>query len=88
MVKKANPLPSDKQKELYGFLIKYIEEYGYQPTQSEMAEFFKVTKNAIRARLKELEDRKLISMGDGSRERAVKIPHVKFKAYWDATKKD
>jgi SOS-response transcriptional repressor LexA len=78
-----SPMPTEPQLELLAFLIKHIEEHGYQPTQSEMALQFGVTKNAIQNRLKEFAKWDLIQMpkGEKTKERGTKINHVKFKAY-------
>jgi DNA-binding MarR family transcriptional regulator len=81
---RANPGPSDKQLETLRYLITFIEDHGYQPTQSEMAIHFDVTKNAIQNRLRELAKRGLVDMpaGEKTRERALVIKHVKFRAYY------
>ncbi len=84
MPPEPNPAPSDKQLELYKFLISYIEEHGYQPSQGEMAAHFGVSKNAVGQRLRELARRGLLVLpyGEKARERSIVLKHIRFKAQW------
>lgn len=84
MPKKPSVEASEAQLDVLRYLVSFIEEHGFQPTQSDMATHFGVTKNAIQARLKELAKRQIINMpaGEKARERAISLKHVKFKAYY------
>jgi SOS-response transcriptional repressor LexA len=75
--------PSEKQMELLDYLIRHIEEHGFQPSYSEMAEHFGVTKNAIQGRLRGLARKGIIELPRRAkvRERAVVLKQVRFKAW-------
>jgi SOS-response transcriptional repressor LexA len=75
----ANPNPSEKQLELVLFIIRHVERWGYQPSRSEMAAHFKVTKSAINGRLIEAEARGIIKIQPG-KERAILLKYIRFQA--------
>ncbi len=83
MTRQADPHPSEKQLEVLNYLIGFVEQNGYQPSQGEMAEFFGVTKTAITQRLRDLASRGIIEIREGAKERAIKVNYVRFKAYYD-----
>jgi repressor LexA len=68
---------SDKQAEVLGFIIDYVEEHGFQPTTGDMAEHFGVSVNAIKDRLKQLITKQVITTMP-RQERAISIKQVKF----------
>jgi SOS-response transcriptional repressor LexA len=74
-----NPTPSEKQLELVRYIIQHVERWGYQPSQSEMAEHFGVTKSAIKGRLQEAAALGLIRL-QPNKERAILLRHVRFTA--------
>jgi SOS-response transcriptional repressor LexA len=78
MATKPDPIPSEKQLEILAYIVRYVEAHGYQPSQDEMAAEFGVYKNAIRMRLKRLEERGLIKLTDS--DRAIELPYFKFRA--------
>ncbi len=75
----ADPNPSEKQLEVLLYIIAHVEVHGYQPSQAELAAHFKVSKNAIQGRLKELDRRGLIELPEG-KERAIILKNVEFRA--------
>lgn len=85
MPPQPSPEPSDAQMEVLRYIIKFVEDHGFQPTQGEIGEAFGVTKNAIQNRLRELARRGLIeiSTGEKTRERAIIIKHLRYKAYYE-----
>lgn len=83
MARTPDEYPSEKQLELLRFIIRHVEEHGFQPSQSEMCQEFGITKNAVTERLKNLERHGVIGLPEGNRERAVRLKHVKFRAYFE-----
>jgi SOS-response transcriptional repressor LexA len=81
MTKAPRPDPSEKMLQVLRFIVSFVEENGYQPSQAEMAAHFGVTKSAVAARLKGLAERGVIGLTDGERERAVRLLYVKYRAY-------
>lgn len=81
MPAKPNPDASEKQLEVFEFIIRHVEDHGFQPSGAEMARHFGVTKTAIQARLKNLARRGFIEYGTGTRERAIVLTQVFFKAH-------
>lgn len=69
---------SDKQLEIFQFIVAHIQDHGYQPSVSEMATHFEVTKRAILDRLKLLEEKGFIR--HTGKDRAIELPHVRFQA--------
>jgi SOS-response transcriptional repressor LexA len=80
MSRKKQTEVSQKQLELYRFLVHHIEENGYQPSHTEMADAFGVTKRAILDRLRQLEAKGLIEPPEAGRERAIRLKYVRFQA--------
>ncbi len=80
MGRTTSPQPSEEQLEVFRYVISFVQEHGYQPTQAEMAKHFGVTKNAIQSRIRELGRRGFVELTEGEkvRERALKLNHVKF----------
>ncbi|MBY0525563.1 MAG: hypothetical protein K2R98_19315 [Gemmataceae bacterium] len=71
--------PSDKQMEVFRFLIAHIQEHGYQPSIAEMAMHFGVTKRAILDRLQQMESKGFLKTGR-RKDRAIELSYVKFQA--------
>jgi DNA-binding IclR family transcriptional regulator len=80
--------PSDKQKELLAYILQYVEEHCFQPSQTEMAEHFKVTKNAITGLLEGLANRGWVDLSGGDRQRAIGLPRWRFHAEWLGPKEE
>jgi SOS-response transcriptional repressor LexA len=80
MGRTRNPEPSLKQLELYRWIIAYIEEHGYQPSQAEMGAGLSVGRGGITERLRGLNSRGFIKLPKIDRERAIILPLVKFRA--------
>lgn len=80
MPAKPDPNPSQKGLETLLFIIAHVEIHGFQPSQAEIALHFGVSRNAIQGRLRELARRDIISLPEGSRERAVVLHFVEFTA--------
>lgn len=72
------PEPSPQMLEVYLYIIKYVEDNGFQPIRTEIAAHFGITVNAINSRLDGLVERGFIEMGA---ERSIRLLGVKFKAY-------
>jgi len=60
------------------YILSFIQVYGYQPNQQQLADRFGVTKTAIAQRLPGLHNRGLIQLPDGNRERCIKVRYVRF----------
>lgn len=73
--------PTEKQLEVWLFLVRYVEKHGFQPSLAEMGLHFGVDKRAIHGRLKELEAKGFIKLT--SEARAIILKHVKFEAIAD-----
>jgi SOS-response transcriptional repressor LexA len=81
MARAAKPEPSEKMLEVIQYIISFVEENGFQPSQAEMAAHFGVTKSAIAGRLRGLHDRGVIRLPDGDKERAIVLPYVRYRSY-------
>jgi SOS-response transcriptional repressor LexA len=79
LARPVNPYPSEKQLEVVHYLVEYLQQHGYQPSQQEMADRFGVSRNAIRQRLVQLESRGIIKMPKREFERAVQLRNVTIK---------
>ncbi len=70
---------TDRQKEVYSYLVWHVCEYGYQPTIVELAENFGVHLNAIKQILGQLDEKGYIRLPGERAERRIEICGVKFK---------
>lgn len=86
MAEQPSPEPSEKGLEVLRAIIEHVEQHGYQPIHTELAQQFGVTKNAIQGRLRELARRGLVDVpiGEGARERAVGLKFIRFVAHGPA----
>ena len=76
---------SEKQLETYLYLIRHVEEYGYQPTQQEMADALGVTRRAIFDRLRQRSDKGFVFLPEGNVDRNIGLTHLRFNAqYFEA----
>jgi SOS-response transcriptional repressor LexA len=82
MPKTPSSEPSQKQKDLLYFIVSYLEDHGYQPSQAEMAVNFKVTRNAITGLLDGLVRRGLVELPSGDKQRALGLPGWKCQMAW------
>jgi SOS-response transcriptional repressor LexA len=73
--------------EVLDFIVRWVEDRGYQPSQAEMAAAFGITKNAVGGRLQGLADRGIIGPLEGDRERAIRLRFIKFRSYVPETPK-
>ena len=73
---------TEKQAEVYAYLINFICEHGYQPTQTEIAAELGVTRGAINDRLRQLEIKGYIRQPGVYQDRCVQLPNVRFEAYF------
>src|SRR5205823_5586466 len=71
---------SEKQLEVFMFIIKHVEAYGYQPSQQEVANALGVGKRAILDRLILLQEKGYLELSGESRDRGIRLPNVKFEA--------
>lgn len=74
---------SEKQREVYLFIIGFVERFGFQPTLREIADALGVDKRAIQDRLRLLEEKGLIELSGESRDRAIVLKHVRFKVVYE-----
>lgn len=81
MAAPMSPNPSDKQMEVLFLLIAGIERFGAQFSQQELANFLGISKNAVHSRLRGLAARGYIELSKDTRERAITLRTVQFKAY-------
>jgi repressor LexA len=79
MIRKQPEL-SEKQREVLEFLVRFIEENGYQPSLKEMAEFFGITKKALRDRIMQLRAKGYVNVPAERQERCLKLSNLRFKA--------
>lgn len=70
---------SEKQLEVLLYIIRHIEEFGFQPSIVEIGHHFGVDKRAIYGRMKLLEQKGFILMSGEGRDRAVILHGVAFK---------
>lgn len=78
---------SEKQLEVFKYLIAYIQDNGFQPSVAEMAVHFNVSKRAVLDRLQLLEEKGFIRCGK-SKDRAIEFPMIKFKAVQQQSQDD
>lgn len=76
----TDPNPSKEQIEVLAYIICHVMVHGFQPSQSEIAEHFGITKGAINKRLQNLARRGYVEYSGGRFERAIIIPFLKFNA--------
>lgn len=77
------PEPTPKQFEVYYFIIKYVQDNGYQPSQTEIASSLGVSRPVIEKRMVSLERKGFIERTKGKSDRAIRLPGLKFKAMKD-----
>jgi predicted transcriptional regulator len=68
-----------KQGEVLRYIIKFTEQYGYQPSHTEIAEGIGVSRRAIFDRLRQLHDKGLIELPEDNQPRCIRLVGVKFK---------
>lgn len=71
---------SEQGRELYLFLVKFVERWGYQPSIREMAGAMHIDKRAVHDRLSRLSHLGLVILPKPRRERGLVLPHVRFQA--------
>lgn len=76
---------TEKQKELYFYLVLFIEDHGYQPSIEEMAETFEVARKSIQDKITLMEEHGIMRRGQAKHERCVGLRHVGFKAIEDSS---
>lgn len=69
-----------KQLELYDFLVRHVEQFGYQPSLKEMGEAFGVTRNAVKDRVKQLVHKGLVALPAVYQDRCLGLPGLRFAA--------
>lgn len=74
---------TERQIEVWRYIVHHVEEYGYQPTQVEIGHACGVTKRAIFFHLKKLEQAGYLTMT--GEERAIKLHWVKFAARFEGS---
>jgi Mn-dependent DtxR family transcriptional regulator len=72
---------TDTQTEYYLYLLKHVEDHGYQPSYKEMAEVFGVTPKSVKDIFLNLEAQGVLELGDYRQERSIRLKGVKFWAY-------
>jgi SOS-response transcriptional repressor LexA len=72
----ASPAPTPAQMQLWSYLVQYVCENGYQPSQTEMGEHFGITQASVQDRLKGLQERGYLFLTGV--ERAIQMPDLKF----------
>lgn len=70
-----------KQLQLMPFLIRHVEEYGFQPNCVELGEFLGITPPAVLARIRYLVEKGLLGQSKPNSERCVPLLGCKFLAY-------
>lgn len=69
------------QRKVFEYLVGHVEERGYQPTITEMAEHFEVDKRAVLDTLYRLEEAGFVKLPESRKDRAISFPGVKFLWY-------
>jgi predicted DNA-binding protein YlxM (UPF0122 family) len=71
---------TEKQAEVFTYMVEHVQEYGYQPSMTEMAEHFGVTVKAIRDRLMQLAGKGYVELPPKHSDRCIRLKHVRFVA--------
>lgn len=74
---------TDKQKEIFFFIVDYLEENGYQPTTREAAQHFGITRRAASDRIEQLIRKGYLVAPPLNQERSLKINNVRFEVEMD-----
>jgi len=69
---------TEKQAEVFTYILEFVENNGYQPSVKEMAEAFGISRKALRDRLMQLAMKGYVEMPIKHSERAIRLLHVKF----------
>lgn len=75
---------TDKQQEVYDFIVKCVEENGYQPSLQEIGDHFGVDKNAIFMRVKGLAEKGWVRQSKPKKDRALTLLRVRFTSKPDS----
>jgi DNA-binding transcriptional regulator YhcF (GntR family) len=78
MPRKPKTEVSDEQKEVYFYIIKHVEDHGFQPSVRELAEQFGINQASMYQRLKLLARKGFVELTGG--ERSIILHHVTFRA--------
>jgi hypothetical protein len=62
------------------YILRFVQENGYQPSTAEMARHFKVHRKAIADRIKQLASKGVVGLQPLYRERCLELRGVKFAA--------
>jgi SOS-response transcriptional repressor LexA len=79
-VAKKQITASEKQLEVFVFIVQYVERHGYQPSQQEISNALGVARRAVFDRLKLLEEKGYLELSRDGRDRAIWLKHVRFEA--------
>ena len=74
------PELSEKQAEVWAFVVEHVCRHGFQPTIREMAEHFGVTPKAILDRIAHLANKGYVETGAKASERCLRLKSVTFVA--------
>lgn len=80
MSHQPDPNLSEKQLDVYHYIIAHVSVHGFQPNMEEMGKVFGVSRNAIHGRLKELERRGFIELPN-NRERSIVLLNIQFQPF-------
>ncbi len=71
---------SEKQAEVFQFIVEHVETHGFQPSNKEMAEHFGIYPKALSDRIGQLVLKGYIELPPKWSDRCFKLNHVRFRA--------
>lgn len=75
----ADATVSDGQLDIFRYLVKHVQEFGFQPTVQEVAEHFGVAPRAIHDKLGQLARKGFITLSPKGDTRAIRLHFVRFE---------
>lgn len=71
---------TEKQAEVWKYLVDHVERHGFQPSNREMAEHFGIFPKALSDRLDQLASKGYIQFAGKWQDRCLKLNYVRFHA--------
>jgi hypothetical protein len=75
---------TEKQLGIYQHIVRWVADYGYQPTVSEMADYFGLkSRRSVIDRLHQLASKGYVGLPERYQERCIRLTGVGFKATFE-----
>jgi len=71
---------TEAEGEVFSYIVEFVKQYGYQPSCTEIAAHFGVTRAAISQRIKRLASKGFVELPGVYQDRCLRLKNVRFEA--------